>query len=98
MELAALEARIDELVNDLAHYSGHRTLWLDARGEVIHSEPEDMLEVHGYRYISTLFHPDREELTAAVLRVVPVELGAPLRLTTNPWTDAPATVTPAFAL
>ena len=77
MQLAALEGRLDQLVDELAQYSGHRTLWLSEAGDLIHSEPEDMLEVHGYRYIATLFHPGREELTTATLKVVPVELFGP---------------------
>ncbi|NVB39410.1 hypothetical protein G6O69_16325 [Pseudenhygromyxa sp. WMMC2535] len=96
MQLAALEARIDELVLDLACYSGHRTLWLDDRGEIIHSEPDDLLETRGYSYIATLFQPEREELTTAILMLVPVELDEPVRRAVSDW-DTPASAMPAFA-
>jgi hypothetical protein len=73
MLLSMLEKRVDELVGDLAGYHGHRTLWLDSQGQILHSEPDDMLEEHGYDYVATLFQPDREQLTCALLRMVPVE-------------------------
>lgn len=97
MQLAVLEARIDDLVSDLAGYAGHRTLWLDSAGDIVHSEPDAILETHGFRYISTLFQPNREELTAAILRVVPVELDEPVRAALATW-EAPAVCTPAFAV
>lgn len=73
MLLSMLEKRVDELVGDLACYHGHRTLWLDSHGGIVHGEPDDMLEELGYDYLATLFQLDREQLTCALLRVVPVE-------------------------
>jgi len=52
-------------------------------------EPEDMLEVRGFVYVATLFRPSREELTAAALRIVSVELDEPLRREMASW-QAPA--------
>jgi hypothetical protein len=97
MQLAALESRIDELVLELRQYNGHRTLWLDELGDLIHSEPDDMLEVRGFQYITTMFRPDREDLTCAVLKLIPVELDEPIRRAMARW-EAPslATMTPAM--
>lgn len=89
MQLASLESRIDELVIELHSFNGHRTVWLDEEGELIHSEPEDMLEVRGFQYITTMFRPNREELTYAVLKLVPVELDEPIRRAMARW-EAPA--------
>ncbi|MFV8749767.1 hypothetical protein ACNOYE_04360 [Nannocystaceae bacterium ST9] len=69
-----LEKRVDELVGDLACYHGHRTLWLDRQGGIVHTEPDDMLEDHGFDYVATLFQPDRDQLTSALLRNVSVEV------------------------
>ena len=96
MQLAALETRIDELVSDLDCYSGYRSLWLDPQGRIVHSEPEEMLELRGFRYITTLMQPDREELTAAILMAVPVELDEPVRQALSGW-QAPAWAEPAMA-
>lgn len=85
MQLAALESRISELVQELADYRGFRTVWLGEHGELIHSEPEDLLEVRGFTYIATLFRPNCEELTAAALRIVPVELDEPVRKAMVTW-------------
>jgi len=89
MQLAALESRIDELVLELRQFNGHRTVWLSELGELIHAEPEDMLEVRGFNYIATLFRPSREELTCATLKLVPVELDEPIRHAMARW-EAPS--------
>lgn len=85
MQLAALESRIDEIVLELAEYRGFRTVWLSERGELIHAEPEDMLEIRGFQYVATLFRPSREDLTMAALKVVPVELDEPVRQAMDSW-------------
>jgi hypothetical protein len=85
MQLATLESRIDELVFELADYRGFRTVWLSERNELIHTEPDDMLELRGYAYVATLFRPSREEVTAAALRVVTVELDEPVRRAMATW-------------
>jgi hypothetical protein len=85
MQLATLESRIDELVQELAHYRGFRTVWLGERGELFHAEPEDMLEIRGFVYVATLFRPSREDLTSAALRVVTVELDEPVRRAMASW-------------
>jgi len=85
MQLAALESRIEELISELRQFNGHRTVWLSESGELIHAEPEDMLEVRGFHYITTLFRPTREELTCAVLKLVPVELDEPVRRAMARW-------------
>jgi hypothetical protein len=92
MQLAALESRIDELVQELAHYRGFRTVWLGEQGELIHAEPEDMLEIRGFAYVATLFRPNREDLTSAALRVVNVELDEPVRRAMASWQAPGASV------
>ena len=86
MQLTTLEARIGELADELAQYNGHRTVWLSELGELMHAEPEDMLELRGFTYVLTTFRPSREELTTAALRVVPVELDEPVRQAMASWT------------
>jgi hypothetical protein len=73
MLLSLLEKRVDELVGDLAGYHGHRTLWLDPRGDIVHAEPDDLLEELGYDFVATLLRPDRELLTSALLARIAVE-------------------------
>lgn len=92
MQLAALESRIDELVQELAHYRGFRTVWLGEQGELIHAEPEDMLEIRGFAYVATLFRPSHEDLTSAALRVVNVELDEPVRRAMASWQAPGASV------
>lgn len=85
MQLAALESRIHELVLELRQYNGHRTVWLSESGELLHSEPEDMLEVRGFAYITTMFRPTSDELTCAVLKHVSVELDEPIQRAMARW-------------
>jgi hypothetical protein len=59
-----LETRIEALLGDLAEYHGYRTLWLDPQGELLHAEPDDMLEELGFEYVATLMRPTRDELLA----------------------------------
>ncbi|MFO7563543.1 MAG: hypothetical protein R6X02_12930 [Enhygromyxa sp.] len=97
MQLAALESRIDELVLELRQFNGHRTVWRSESGELVHSEPEDMLEVRGFAYITTLFRPTREELTCAVLKHVPVELDEPVRRAMARWERPAALIEASLA-
>jgi hypothetical protein len=96
MQLASLESRIDELVLELRQFNGHRTVWLNEDGDLIHSEPDDMLEVRGFQYITTLFRPNRDELTCAVLKRVPVELDEPIRRAMALWEAPGAALAPAM--
>ena len=70
MEMPSLDRRVSELVAELAQYRGHRTLWLDLRGHLVHTEPDDELEGRGYLYVTTVLRPDRDTLTEAVSRFV----------------------------
>ena len=72
MQLPTLDRRVTELVRELGQYSGHRTVWLDLQGQLIHSEPEEELEARGYLYVTTVMHPDRETLLEATARFVSV--------------------------
>lgn len=88
MLLAALESRIDDMVSELAQFHGYRTVWLGENGQLFHAEPEDMLELRGFVCIATVLRPGREELTAAALKIVTVELDEPMRVAMAGW-EAP---------
>jgi hypothetical protein len=93
MQLSLLEKRVDELVGDLAGYHGHRTIWLDPRGDLVHAEPDDMLEELGFDYVATLMRPDRDQLTGVLLRRIPIE---PERTISQPaWHGPAASLAPA---
>ncbi len=77
MQVQAFERRVEELIVELAQFSGHRTVWLDPRGALCHSEPELELEGEGYAYLGTLMQPDRDTLTAALAPRIPLELPTP---------------------
>lgn len=85
MLLAALESRIDDIVSELAQFHGYRTVWLSESGHLLHAEPEDMLELRGFVCIATVLRPTREELTAAALKLVTVELDEPMRRAMASW-------------
>ncbi|MBK8265788.1 MAG: hypothetical protein IPK80_31230 [Nannocystis sp.] len=59
-------AQVSRLVDELRLYNGYRTLWLDRRGYVCHSEPDDELETHGYTYLTTVMRPSYDELAATL--------------------------------
>ncbi|MCA9637673.1 MAG: hypothetical protein KC486_14770 [Myxococcales bacterium] len=56
------EAQIRRLVEELSHHRGYRTLWLDRRGYLCHSEPDDDYESVGFTYVTTVFRPGADEL------------------------------------
>jgi hypothetical protein len=62
MQVVSLEPQVIRLVEELAQYRGYRTLWLDRRGYLCHSEPEDDYEDIGFAYVGTVFTPDGDEL------------------------------------
>lgn len=62
MQPLSLEPQVVRLVAELAQYRGYRTLWLDRRGYLCHSEPEDEYEDIGFAYVATVFTPDAQEL------------------------------------
>ena len=77
MQVQAFERRVEELIVELAGFSGFRTLWLDRAGSICHAEPEYELEEEGYVYLATLMRPDRDTLTEAIAHRVPLELPTP---------------------
>lgn len=62
MQVVSLEPQVVRLVEELGQYRGYRTLWLDRRGYLCHSEPEDDYEDIGFAYVGTVFSPDADEL------------------------------------
>jgi hypothetical protein len=62
MQVVSLDPQVSRLVEELAQHHGYRTLWLDRRGYLCHSEPEDEFEAVGYAYVATLMRPDGDEL------------------------------------
>jgi hypothetical protein len=87
-----IEQRIASLQRELGQYFGHRTLWVDDDGTIVHAEPELELEAVGWRYVATLMRPDRETLTAALMRVMPAP---PLPAIGTPVSDRVAELVPA---
>jgi hypothetical protein len=77
MQVQAFERRVEELILELAQFSGYRTIWLDPRGLLCHTEPDEELEAEGYGYLATLMRPDREGLTEALAPRIPLELPTP---------------------
>jgi len=63
MQVVSLEPQVVRLVEELSQYRGYRTLWLDRRGYLCHSEPEDDYEDIGFAYVGTVFSPDSDELS-----------------------------------
>lgn len=63
MQPVSLDPQVARLVQELGQYHGYRTLWLDRRGYLCHSEPEDDYEDIGFVYVATVFLPDADELT-----------------------------------
>ena len=57
-----------DLVQQLRAFHGHRTVWLDADGSLVHAEPDEELEDLGYRYVATLMRPGPEALAEALGR------------------------------
>jgi hypothetical protein len=90
MELGDLETKMEQLVSTLQAFCGHRSIWIAQDGELWHAEPEDDLQELGCRYVATLMQPTREELTAAVLPLIPIEGVARMRVGrwSNPDLDA----------
>lgn len=66
--MVSLDLQVARLVEELAHYNGHRTLWLDRRGYLCHAEPEDDFEDIGYQYVATLSRPSADELRQTITR------------------------------
>ena len=85
MQVATLEARVEQITQALGAFSGFRTLWLSPDQDVVHAEPEMELEEEGYQYVATLMQPNRDAVTEALLRVLPIE-------GTRPAPAAPARV------
>ncbi len=75
MQVQAFERRVAELVQELASFSGFRTIWLDGAGNLCHSEPDDELEEWNFHYLTTVMRPSLETLTALLVPLVPLESG-----------------------
>lgn len=59
---------VADLVHQLRAFHGHRTVWIEPTGLVMHAEPDEELEDHGYRYVATLLRPGPEELADALMK------------------------------
>lgn len=58
-----------DLVRQLRAFDGYRTLWVDPKGtQLLHAEPDELLEDEGYRYVATLMRPGPEALAEALRR------------------------------
>lgn len=56
---------LESLVATLASFNGHRSVWMDDHGAVVHTEPDELLD-DGWHYVTTVLHPTRESLSAAL--------------------------------
>jgi len=59
---------VADLVHQLRAFHGHRTVWIEPTGLVMHAEPDEELEDLGYRYVATLMRPAPEELAEALVK------------------------------
>ena len=66
MSGAKAAAQIRRLVDELSHHHGYRTLWLDRRGYLCHSEPDDDYASIGFTYVTTVQRPQDDELGATL--------------------------------
>ncbi|RMG98892.1 MAG: hypothetical protein D6705_04655 [Deltaproteobacteria bacterium] len=70
MDARAFSQRIEGLAQELRGYHGHRTVWIDLDGSLVHAEPEEELERRGYLYVGTFLRPSADELAEAAGRFV----------------------------
>jgi len=59
--------KIAELAHELREFHGYRALWLDDELRIWHTEPEDLLEEQGLRYLGACLRPSYDELEAMLL-------------------------------
>lgn len=92
MQVVSLAPQVTRLVEELAQYRGYRTLWLDRRGYLCHSEPEEEFEELGFVYVATVMQPSSEEMTKSLTaftarraaRVGSMPIAAALRMSSVP--------------
>lgn len=92
MQVVSLAPQVARLVEELAQYRGYRTLWLDRRGYLCHSEPEEEFEELGFVYVATVMQPNSEEMTKTLTsftarraaRVGSMPVAAALRMSSVP--------------
>ena len=66
-----IEDELRRLCDDLRAYSGYRTVWLDRRGCLWHSEPDlDLPE--GATYLGTFFRPTAELMLETIAAALPL--------------------------
>lgn len=59
---------VADLVHQLRAFHGYRTVWIEPTGLLMHAEPDEELEDHGYRYVATFLRPGPEELAEALTK------------------------------
>lgn len=57
-------ADLADLSAQLHTFHGYRTVWLDDAGRVWHTEPDELLEDQGFRYLGCFLRPSIDELMA----------------------------------
>lgn len=77
MAPADLTSSLADLSLALSRYRGYRALWLDGRGGIVHSEPDDELGEQGLRYVGCVLNPSLEALTELLLPWLPLDHQAP---------------------
>jgi hypothetical protein len=88
-------SRVIQLCVELAQYSGHRTIWRDPSGQLVHAEPDDELEPNGFELVATLMHPSVDEFydALAASRVDPPSIPAERWAAAQPVSAATAALT-----
>lgn len=66
MDANRVMEQAEALASELAQFHGFRTLWIDPRGQLSHSEPDEELETFGYTYVTTVLRPQSDDLAVAL--------------------------------
>lgn len=98
MDVDTLQFEVEQLTEALRGFGGYRSVWRSPDGELVHSEPDEELELEGYRLLATLMRPDRDTVTAALMAAEPPRPLVEARVDVG-WerTAVPAELVPAHA-
>lgn len=84
---------VADLVHQLRAFHGHRTVWIEPTGLVMHAEPDEELEDHGYLYVATLMRPGPEELADALVKAGVILTASPADASQSGWVGIVEAVT-----
>jgi hypothetical protein len=84
---------VADLVHQLRAFHGYRTVWIEPTGLLMHAEPDEELEDHGYRYVATFLRPGPEELAEALMRAGVILTALPAEASGSGWVGVVEAVT-----